>query len=151
MGCEFTSCQMEAPISFCDQLRAKLMVALLEEPAHKLTNIITRDQDYVVRVCVALGAQMKKLLHSEWCISVVAESFNHAQRLKLSAVIPTRNCNERPDCCDFKITADDFEPLSTDRGGELLHFVITVVARDTYEHNPIPIFGSCRIGPIIVY
>lgn len=150
MSGEFTSCLMEVPDSFCKQLRAKLMVALLEEPAHRLTNMIEDDQDYVVRVCVALGVQMKTLLCGEWCISVSVEGLRCAKTFRLSKVIPMRTVNDKPDCCDFKIKKSDFEPLINNHGSEAFHFVITVTTRNLHEHQPIPIFGFCKIGPIII-
>lgn len=150
MSGEFTSCLMEVSDSFCEQLRAKLMAALLEEPAHKLTNIIVDDQNYVVRVCVALGVQMKTLLCGEWCISVSVQGLPHASAYRRSKVIPMRAINDKPDCCDFKIKKSDFELLFSTHCVEAFHFVITVTARNLHEHQPIPIFGFCKIGPIII-
>lgn len=151
MSGEFTSCLMAVPNSFCDQLRAKLMVALLEEPAHRLTNMIEDDQDYVVRVCIALGVQMKALLCGEWCITVTIEGLSKAKDFRLYKAIPMRNVNDKPDCCDFKIRKSDFELLSRHHYATAFHFVVTVIARDaSHIHQPMPIVGFCKIGPIII-
>lgn len=147
-----TQCVIEVPPRFCDQLNATLTVALLEEPSYAPTNIITVNQDYIVRVCVELGADIKKLLCGEWVLSVAIEGIGPAKEFKKTQIIPMDNCNPKPDCWDFRIKGSEFGVSSGgDAAGDVFYIVITVVARDSCAHKPIGIAGFCKVGPVMVF
>lgn len=146
-----TTCTIEVPPSFCDELNASLGVTLLEVPAYKATNIINHNQSYVVRVAVELGARIKKLLCGEWCISVAVEGIGPAKEFRLVKVLDMNNCDPNPDTVDFELPGTMFEGEQTDHCGDVFYIVITVVARDKCEHKPIGIAGFCKLGPVMVY
>jgi hypothetical protein len=146
----YSECTVEVPERICTQLRAKLTATLLEVPAHTPTNVINVNQAYVVRVCVELGSEILKLLCGEWCISVAVESCGASPDFKLTKVISMDNCTPGPDCWDFRIDGRDFG-LTPEECGNVFHFCITVVARDSCEHRPIGIAGFCKLGPVMVY
>ena len=149
---DFThTCVVQAPQSFTDQLNAKLAVTMLEVPDRNPTNIIDTTQKYIVQVSAELGAQIKKLLTGEWCVSIAVEGIGPAKEFKLSKVIPMDNCNPAPDTVEFELPGSAFVDGQEAGCGDVYYIVVTVVGRDPCEHKPIGLAGFCKLGPVMVF
>lgn len=150
--CE-SKCVIEVPPSITTQLNATITATLLEVPAFEPSNIINHDQEYVVRVCMELGSSIKRILCGEWCVNLGVESCGPAKEFRLSQVILMDNCNDAPDCVEFRIRGRDFENADSNHCGDLFQFCVTVIARDACanSHKPIGIAGFCKLGPVMVY
>ncbi|EIJ34540.1 hypothetical protein [Thiothrix nivea] len=143
-------CVMEFPPAFKDQLTATIGVDLLEAPEYAPVNIIKKGQKYVVRVCVELNAQIKKLICADWCICVAAESIGIGQEGEICETLCMDNCNPEPDCIDIEVPGEWLGEGDV-KCGRVFYMVVTVVALDKCDKKPIGIAGFCRVGPVMVF
>jgi hypothetical protein len=142
-------CSIQLPANFCDQLSATLDVTLLEDPSKPPVDIIDSTQDYIVRVDVELGSQIKKLICGEWKIRVAVEGLGTAKEFDVRRIIPMDNCNPAPDRTDIRIHGSDFGVAPGDSG--VFYIVVSVMALNSCDHKPIGIAGFCKLGPVMVF
>lgn len=144
-------CIMEFPPTFTDQLKASINVDLLEQPSYEPAAVIKKGQKYIVRVSMEMAAAIKKLICADWCVCVAAESIGAGTEGQVCETLSMDNCNPAADTVEIAITGDWLAGDNPAKCGQVSYLVVTVVALDKCEGEPLGIAGFCKVGPVMVY
>lgn len=143
------ACAFEVPESILMNLKGSVSYQFLEKGGIDPTNIITSEQESLVRVDITFGGKLSHLFSLTWCVCVAFESHGSGPEGELCVKdIPWNPCRDGD-----VTTVDVVVPagyLPAKECGAVYNITVTVTAKDQCGH-PAPIAALCRGEYVMVY